>query len=616
MFFVVFSFLAFTGLVYFFTWWYVRGDKATDAENYFMAGRNLPWQLVSGSLLLTNLSAIHLVSMNGTSYKEGIVVAGWETLAALACALMACYFAPIYLGLKITTSPEYLEKRFDGIVRLFATMFFMIDYTVQDLPGAMYSGAVAFNQIFKVQESLGWEGTWGKFGVLSILVWVTGIMGGVIAIVGGLKAVAISDTLNGVGMFFAGLAVPVIGLSYIGDGNVAQGAKTLYETNCDKFNMAGGEGTSIPFEANFTGMCVSQIYYWCFSQAMIQRVFAARNLSHAQSGVIVTGLAKVLVPLIVVLPGIIAYHVLAEERLAEDFHADEAYPRLLAKIIPNWAMGIYAAVLAGAVLSTFNSNLNSIATMITYDIYKKWFDRDASEEKMIRVGTFAQIVLGVVAMLIAPFYVFAPAAYKFMQSISPFWTCGGFAIFMVGMIEFSFKVHIPIPSSGFRSRYLSFDINVNGHSVSPLAAKICYLVCPIFYFILFTRTEIHFLHSQGIVALFGIIFLHLHGYLYPLSDGEVHVMLKRLKKRAPARGNIELISAQNTGLPNGTSPEDSVKEVDKGDEAEASYRRPWPFVYAGAAAISVFALSLYFVFHATPKPIESHAQNGTVFACL
>ena len=136
MFFIVFSFLAFTFLVYTVTWWYVRNDKSTSAENYFMAGRSLPWQLVSGSLLLTNLSAIHLVSMNGTAFKEGVVVAGWETLAALACALMACYFAPLYLGLKVTTSPEYLEKRFDSITRLIATFFFMIDYTLQDLPGA------------------------------------------------------------------------------------------------------------------------------------------------------------------------------------------------------------------------------------------------------------------------------------------------------------------------------------------------------------------------------------------------------------------------------------------------------------------------------------------------
>ena len=587
---VVASFLGITALISLYTWWYIRNEKNDSTEEYFMAGRNVPWYFVTGSLLLTNLSAVHLVGMNGTAFKEGIVVAGWETLAAIACALMAFYFSRIYLGLKVTTSPEFLEKRFDATTRLLATTFFLIDYTVQDLPGALYTGAIAFNQIFSIQKIVGWEGIWGKFFVLVLVVWFIGLIGGLLAIFGGLKAVVVSDTINGAGMFIAGLSISIIGLSYIGNGNLIQGATTLYNSNPEKFDMAGGPDTSIPFSTNFTGMIVSQVYYWCFSQAMVQRVFAARNLHHAQKGVIVTGLIKVLVPLIVVLPGILAYHILEDERsCVVTKTCDDAFPRLLKKLVPPWAMGIYAAVIAGAVLSTFNSNLNSIATMITFGVYKKWISKDASDEEMLRIGRYAQLVCGIISMLIAPFYVFSTSVYEFLQSISPFWTCPMFAIFLVGMVEIG---------------------PINGHKISPKATRVCFLVCPLVYgFLQFllplTGVTIHFLHSQGIVALLGIIILHVHGLIWPLTSGEIHVMLKNIKKRKMPQVResiveLALVENQEELAPNTSGHnDDDSSSFDEETKIEIEKMKPWPYVGPGALSISVFALSLYFIFHAS-----------------
>jgi SSS family solute:Na+ symporter len=620
---VVLTFVLLTGSVGLVTWFFVRNDKNETADKFFMAGRDLPWAVVSGSLLLTNLSAVHLVSMNGTAYSEGIVVAGWETLAACACALMAVYFLPRYLRLKVATSPEFLEKRFDSVTRTIVCCFFLLDYTVEELPGAMYSGAIAFNQIFRIQESLGWEGDAGKFWTLTIIVWMTGIIGGVYSIVGGLRAVAISDTMNGVGMFLAGISVPILGLRYIGNGDVVEGMSILYSKNREKFDMAGGPETSIPWQTNFTGMIVVQIYYWCMSQAMIQRVLAARNVRHAQKGVVVTGLFKVLVPLIVVLPGIIAYHILTEDGvqlykpevckksgITPCPIADEAYPRMLEKLVPHWALGIYAAVLAGAVLSTFNSNLNSVATMMTFDVYKVWINPVASEERTVKIGRNVSIFVGVMSMLIAPFFMFTPSAYVFLNSINGLWNCQVFCLISIGMLDITI-----------------FGIRINGDHIRPRAAWYCCFICPALFAILRwglpainPALEIHFLHVTGIVTALGIAYMFLHGWIWPMDSGEIYVMQKRILKPTdrddegfeldpltPFNAEDILIRAsQHKPSMRNSSLQPTVIDEYLYAKASASgketaggmYQKPWSLVHVGSGFITIFALSLYALFHA------------------
>ena len=376
----VISFFAFTATVACISWWITRKDRMDSSEAYFLAGRSLTAWVIAGSLMLTNLSTEHLIGLNADAFNHTIAVMAWETTAALAMVLAALYFLPKYLKIGLTTIPEYLARRFDNQTRIIATTLFLFSYAIAILPVVLLFGAEGLESLFEVSESLGISAAQSKW----FMVWGIGVLGSMYAIFGGLKAVAISDTINGVGFLIAGLLVPFLALSMVGDGDVLAGLDIVYTEENEKFDVTGNEpGSFLPFGVLFTGMIVNQIFFWCTNQSIIQRALGAKNLKEAQKGVLIAATFKLIGPIAIVLPGVIAYHMF-KDTLSSDQYL-QAYPMLVRTVLPTALTGFFAAVMVGAVLSTFNSVLNSAATLFSEGIYRSTINKSSSGRNQVRV---------------------------------------------------------------------------------------------------------------------------------------------------------------------------------------------------------------------------------------
>lgn len=421
------SFLGFTALVGIIAWWSTRSTNESSSDGYFLGGRSLTAGVIAGSLLLTNLSTEQIVGLNGQAYTEGILVMAWETLAAISMVVTALFLLPRYLKGGITTVPQFLERRYDTATKALTSALFLTGYVVVLLPIVLYSGAVAFSAMFDIPALLGIS----KTASLWLCVWSIGIIGSVYAIFGGLKAVAVSDTVNAVGLLIGGILIPLFGLMYIGDGSMSAGITKLMADNPEKFKSMGGPANSVPFSTIFTGMMLVQTFYWGTNQAIIQRALGAKNLEEGQKGLLLASFIKTLGPLIVVLPGVIAYQIF-EGNLEVP---DEAYPRLVSEVLPDYLVGFFAAVLFGAILSSFNSALNSSVTLFGVDLYKEYFNKEANEKQIVRAGKTFGIGLAILAMFIAPAIANVPdGLFRYLQEINGCYTIPIFTIIIVGYL--------------------------------------------------------------------------------------------------------------------------------------------------------------------------------------
>lgn len=424
---LIISFLGFTLLVAVIAWFSTRGTDESTADGYYLGGRSLGAITIAGSLLLTNLSAEQIVGLNGQSFAEGVLVMAWETLAAIAMIITAIFFLPRYMRSGITTIPTFIEERFDKQTKSILALLFLIAFGIVLLPTILYSGSLAFSTMFDLPTVMGIS----QNTVIWICVWTIGAIGIVYAIFGGLKAVAVSDLVNAIGLLIGGMLIPIFGLMLVGDGSISEGLSTLWNTHPDKFSAIGDIDASIPFGTIFTGMMIAQMYYWGTNQSILQRVFGARNLAEGQKGIIYAAFVKFLIPIVVVLPGIIAWHVF-DGNLT---NADQAYPALVRKVLPSAYLGFFAAVLFGAVLSSFNSLLNSSATLFGFDLYKYFFKKDATEKQTVRAGKIFGFFLALVSMTISPFIANAPdGLFAYIQESLGSLSVPIFAVVTVGML--------------------------------------------------------------------------------------------------------------------------------------------------------------------------------------
>jgi len=381
----ILSFIGFTALVAIVAWYSTRNTNESTADGYYLGGRSLGALTIAGSLLLTNLSAEQIVGLNGQAFSEGIAV----------------WFLPKYMKKGITTIPEFIEGRFDENTKAILSILFLIAFGIVLLPTILYAGSKAFITMFQLPETLGVSETAAYW----ICVWSIGLIGIIYAIYGGLKAVAVSDLVNAIGLLIGGLLIPYFGLKMISDDDsIGGGLSKLWVENQDKFDVTGDITSSIPVGTIFTGMMIAQMYYWGTNQSILQRVFGAKSLAEGQKGVMLAAFVKFLIPVIVVLPGIIAYNMFGSELT----DADASYPELVRRVLPGSLLGFFAAVLFGAILSSFNSLLNSSATLFGFDLYKKFFNRDASEQTAVKAGKRFGLGLAVISMSIAPFIRYAP----------------------------------------------------------------------------------------------------------------------------------------------------------------------------------------------------------------
>lgn len=497
----IFSFLGFTILVAVIAYLATRKNKQS-ADGYFLGGRSLTGPVIAGSLLLTNLSTEQIVGLNGAAFEEGILVMAWETLAAIAMVLTAMYLLPRYLKGGITTVPQFLESRYDKVTKTLVSGLFLTGYVVVLLPIVLYSGALAVNTMFDVPQMLGVD----SFTALYITVFAIGIIGVFYAVFGGLKAVAVSDSINAIGLLIGGLMIPFLGLVAIGDGSVSSGLNVLMTSNPEKFNAVGDADASVPFATIFTGLMLVQLFYWGTNQAIIQRALGAKNLVEGQKGLLYAAFLKILGPLMLVLPGMIAFYM---SQHPESFHffqgnivKDQAYPMLVKQVLPASMVGFFAAVLFGAILSSFNGGLNSSVTLFGLDIYKAHINQDASEAKVVKVGKTFGIFLAIASMCIAPWLIKASGGlFAYLQEVNGCYSIPIFTIIVVG--------------------YLTKRVPAIAAKVGLFSGVILYSISQ---FILKPYLESkgyaypHFLHVMAILFVLNIIIMLIIGKLYPREE--------------------------------------------------------------------------------------------------
>ena len=410
------TFIAFTILVAVISYVKTKGDDQTTADGYFLAGRGLPGFVIAGSLLLTNLSAEQLVGTNGQTWLVGMSPMAFEIVAAPCCIVLALWAAPRYLKSGITTIPELIGLRFGRSTKLWFSIAYIILYLVVQIPVILYSGSLVFENIFHVSAMFHIS----TFTSVVILCIIISVVGSIYAIFGGLKAVAVSDTVNGIGLLIGGFMIPFFALHVLGNAAgydgiaIVDGFKYLVQNYPEKLNSIGSltaEAPEVPWVTVFTGLIFLGLQSWCTHQSFIQRVLAAENLKEAQKGALYCAFLKIIGFMYLALPGVIAY-ALFEINGNQVSMMDAAYPQLVSEVIPLPLMGFFAAVMFGAILSSFNSVLNSVNTMFTMDIYYEYINPEASEKKLVQVGKNIGIVFAVCTTIVGPMVYFFPAGLK------------------------------------------------------------------------------------------------------------------------------------------------------------------------------------------------------------
>lgn len=492
----ILSFAAFTLLVAVIAWWSTRKTDEHSSDGYFLGGRSLTGPVIAGSLLLTNLSTEQIVGMNGVSFRDGLPIMAYEVIAAIAMVFTAFILLPKYLKGGIATIPQFLENRYGRSTKTIVSMLFLLGYAISMLPTVLYSGALAINSMFDIPEMLGT----GPVATLWITVWAIGLIGSIYAIFGGLKAVAVSDSINAIGLIIGGSLIPIFGLMKIGDGNVFKGLHKLTTELPEKFNIIGGPDSDVPFWTLFTGMIIVNFYYWGTNQAIIQRALGAKNLKEGQKGLLLAAFIKILGPFIVVLPGIIAFYIFK----GDIANPDEAYPMVVKAVLPLAFIGFFAAVLFGAILSSFNSALNSSVTLFGLDFYKEYINKDASERQVVKAGKIFGTFLAIFSMAIAPLlYGVEGGIFTYLQQLNGTHSVPILAIIIVGIF--------------------SKRVSAKAANIAILFSAVTYLVT--LYVI---KPNIHFLHLMGILFVLTIIIMFVVSKFFPRETDYVQEYTKQV----------------------------------------------------------------------------------------
>lgn len=429
--FTVITFLFFTVLVAVISAKMVKGsDNQKTTKGYFLAGSGLGGIFIAGSMLLTNLSAENLVGLSGQSYAANMSGMAWEATAVIATIVMAFVFLPLYLRKGYTTLPEFMEERYGVVVRRMVSLFFLVGYLLVGIPVCLYAGAIAFNQIFDLGSIFGVSSK----TALTVLIALVGIIGAIYAVLGGLKAVAVSDSINGILLIIGSLLVVVFGIVAVGKnggGGFAEGLSEILNSNPEKLNAIGSSTDPVPFMCIFTGMLLANLFYWGTNQVLIQRALGAKNLKEGQKGVLLSGLLKMMVPLLLVFPGIITAKLIPGLE-SKDF----AYPSLVAKALPWPVVGLFCAALFGSIISTYNSFLNAASTVFVVDLYKPIFNPSLSEEKTVSFAKKVGWGFAAFAIIFTPFLqVLSTGLYDFGRSFTGFYNIPIITLVLIGMFS-------------------------------------------------------------------------------------------------------------------------------------------------------------------------------------
>ena len=495
----IISFILATAGVAIFTYRIVRGMKKSDnaTEEYFTGGRSLGWPIVAGSLLLTNLSTEQLVGLNGAVFGDKALVGiAWEALAAFAMIATALVFLPHFLASGFTTTPAFLEKRFDKTTRSMVSGLFLFGYVTVLLPVVLYTGSLALIGMFDLNLPL-----W-------MVVATIGVLGSSYAIVGGLKSVAVSDTLNGIGLLIGGLAIPVLGLLSLGEGSIIAGLSHLISTKpqylavLTQSNMDGNI-VSVPWPTLLTGMMFIQVFYWSTNQVIVQRALAAKSLAEGQKGVLFASFMKLVGPLMLCLPGIIALH-MTDLNIDKQ---DQVYGAVVRHVLPDWSLGLFAAVLMGSILSSFNSALNSASTLFSLQFYQGYINRNASGEQIVKIGKYFGIGLAIASICIAPLLAQMQSIFEYLQKVNGLYSVPIIGIFLLGILTKRIPAMAAKVGMITGIGVYAFFTFINIQDVPQLLAN--------------SDGNLHWLHGYFISFASSIIVMLLIGYFNPKSIEEI-----------------------------------------------------------------------------------------------
>jgi len=390
-----------------------------SAEDYFLAGRSLPWWAIGASLIAANISAEQIIGMSGQGFVVGMAIATYELTAAIALIVMAKFFLPLFLEKKIYTMPQFLEQRFDKRVSLVLSFFWLAIYIFINLTSVLWLGSLAINALTGIDLFYGLVLLAGLS--LAYSLW------------GGLKAVALTDIIQVVLLIFGGLAVSYIALTTIGDGKLISGLVIVYNEVPEKFDMILSSDNPAYSDLPgvwvlIGGLWIAHFAYWGFNQYITQRALGAKSLPEAQKGVMFAAYLKLLMPLVIVLPGICAavlYPALEK--------SDQAYPTMMA-LLPHGLLGLTFAALIAAIVSSLASMTNSISTIFTMDVYRSFAKTEASQGKLITIGRVAAFVSLLIAVFVAkPLLGNLESAFQYIQEFTGFFTPGILVIFLVAL---------------------------------------------------------------------------------------------------------------------------------------------------------------------------------------
>lgn len=413
--------------------WISRKKDGEDetTESYFLAGKSLPWYIIGGSLIASNISAEQFIGMSGDGFRVGLAIAAYEFMAAATLILVAWFLLPIYLKKGIYTMPQFVEQRFDKNVRTGLAVFWLLIFVFVNITSVLYLGALT------LERSLGLNLYAGVIGLA--------IYSATFSIFGGLKTVVWTDMIQVVFLIAGGLATTYFALdAYSDGGGFFQGLNMLHDEYSNRFNMVLFKGelsyvnddgvTKDAWEmlpglsVLIGGMWIANLYYWGMNQYIIQRALAAKSLFEARKGVAFAAFMKLILPLIVVIPGIVAFGMDAPLE-----KGDQVYSWVLDRFIGPGFKGICFAAVIAAVGSSISSMVNSASTIFTLDLYKPYFSKGASEGQLVRVGKITAAIALLIGIAIAPQFKALESAFTFIQKYTGYFSPGILVIFLFGL---------------------------------------------------------------------------------------------------------------------------------------------------------------------------------------
>ncbi len=392
---------------------YASRTKDENDESYFLAGRKLTWWLIGFSLIASNISTEHFVGMAGRGFDLGLAIASYEWMAAVTLVLVGIFFLPRFLRAGIYTIPQFLELRYNLAARTLMAVLMMLAYIIVALATVLYSGSLALNAIFNINITKG--------------IWMIGILAGIYTVYGGLKAVVWSDLIQGAALLIGGVVITIIGFGAVG------GVGDFFANSGDKLHtVLPWNHPEMPWVAIFIGgLWIPNIFYWGLNQFITQRTLGAKSLAEGQKGILLAATIKLIIPIIIVFPGIMAYELYADIIP----QADQAYPIMISKLMPAGLRGAMLAALFGAVMSSLDSMLNSASTIFTIDIYKTHVNKEANPKMLVKIGRIATAVFVVVGCLWAPVIASFGSVFQYIQMIWGFISPGIVAAFIFGIFS-------------------------------------------------------------------------------------------------------------------------------------------------------------------------------------